>query len=194
MRRMISNNKSKVLNNLAVNDNGTILEVGGNLAVESISQLGYMQNIPETKGKGTTIKTGDIVEMKANTAYEEYNSFTVRPVDGSVELVGDFTEPENAFGPFSEADVGKVITSADFGQVMYAVSWNKNEYCIIARKSLDKDAVVKFVAAENVQLSSSYEQYTEITIPEHDEFKPFIKYQAGEIYMLNEDGDYVIIS
>lgn len=42
MRRMISETKAKVLDNLAVNKDGTVIEVGGNVALESIEQLGYI--------------------------------------------------------------------------------------------------------------------------------------------------------
>ena len=41
MRRMISETKAKVLDNLVVNKDGTIIEVGGNVAVESMEQIGH---------------------------------------------------------------------------------------------------------------------------------------------------------
>lgn len=42
MRKMISEEERKVLKNFAVNDNGTIVEIGGNVAFESIEQIGHM--------------------------------------------------------------------------------------------------------------------------------------------------------
>ena len=42
MRRMIPSNKARVLDNLAVNADGTVIEVGGNVAFESIEQIGHM--------------------------------------------------------------------------------------------------------------------------------------------------------
>lgn len=42
MRKMISSKKAKVLDNFAVNDNGTIVEIGGNIAFESIEQIGHV--------------------------------------------------------------------------------------------------------------------------------------------------------
>lgn len=41
MRRMISETRAKVLDNLAVNKDGTVIEVGGNVALESPEQAGY---------------------------------------------------------------------------------------------------------------------------------------------------------
>lgn len=41
MRRMISETKAKVLDNLAVNKDGTVIEVGGNVALESPEQIGH---------------------------------------------------------------------------------------------------------------------------------------------------------
>ena len=41
MRRMISETKAKVLDNLVVNKDGTVIEVDGNVAVESPAQLGH---------------------------------------------------------------------------------------------------------------------------------------------------------
>ena len=39
---MIPSNKAKVLDNFAVNADGTIVEVGGNVAFESIEKIGHM--------------------------------------------------------------------------------------------------------------------------------------------------------
>lgn len=41
MRRMISETRAKVLDNLAVNKDGTVIEVGGNVALESPEQAGH---------------------------------------------------------------------------------------------------------------------------------------------------------
>ena len=41
MRRMISETKAKVLDNLVVNKDGTVIEVGGNVALESPEQAGH---------------------------------------------------------------------------------------------------------------------------------------------------------
>ena len=46
MRRMITAKQAKGLeklnNNIVINEDGTLVEVGGNIAVESIEQVGYM--------------------------------------------------------------------------------------------------------------------------------------------------------
>ena len=42
MRRMIPSNKARVLDNLAVNANGTAIEVDGNVAFESIENIGHL--------------------------------------------------------------------------------------------------------------------------------------------------------
>lgn len=42
MRRMIPSNKARVLDSLAVNADGTIVEFDGNVAVESIENIGHL--------------------------------------------------------------------------------------------------------------------------------------------------------
>ena len=50
MRRMITTGQAKVLNNFAVNEDGTVVEVGGNIAFESIEQLGFMDTSERVVG------------------------------------------------------------------------------------------------------------------------------------------------
>ena len=55
MRKLISTEKRRVLENFSVNNDGTIVEVGGNVAAESIEQFGHTVPAPAafTSGAGS---------------------------------------------------------------------------------------------------------------------------------------------
>lgn len=76
MRKMISSKQAKVLNNLVVNNDGTIVEVGGNLAVESIEQL----------GTASVVTIPGYVEIKNNPAEYVAEKVVATGVTSVIEL------------------------------------------------------------------------------------------------------------
>lgn len=76
MRKMISNTKAKALDNIAVNSDGTILELGGNVAVESIEQI----------GKATRVEVPGYIEIKNNNSAYEAEKVVATGVTSVIEL------------------------------------------------------------------------------------------------------------
>ena len=94
MRRMISETKAKVLDNLAVNKDGTVIEVDGNVALESIEKLGYIA--PE----GFTIVTN--VESEQEVYIYPYGNMYGAAILGQMyqyEKIGEWEEVERSTLP-----------------------------------------------------------------------------------------------
>lgn len=93
MRKMISTKKAKVLDNLAVNDNGTIIEVGGNIALESIEQLGTMQDVNITSFLKPASSESTFGSLATGCSDFEpvgsWNNGNIPPIDSYCNNAGD---------------------------------------------------------------------------------------------------------
>lgn len=150
MRRMISENEKKVLKNFAVNDNGTIVEIGGNVAFESIEQVGYMA-------------TSKKANVKNDSAFP--TSFVLAE---NIEDVEGFSY-DSAFPPTGAAE-GKLKISPDVtsyfivmikGVVYHAERTNTNLY-IIGENLIDNTAIMPIEETTNYKPFFTEEQYQEI--------------------------------
>lgn len=98
MRRMISENQAKGLeklnNNIVISDDGTLVEVGGNIAVESIEQIGYIGQEPAscivnpsnitTAGEATRLEGVQGTDLRGKTATIDASGTTHVPNDGDL--------------------------------------------------------------------------------------------------------------
>ena len=97
MRKMIPAKQAKGLEklneNIVINDDGTQVEIGGNIAVESIEQLGYLGTIPGTNSVvKATLEYQQVkyVTISRNVNVSECvftgNAWTEAPYDGRINI------------------------------------------------------------------------------------------------------------
>lgn len=138
MRRMISTQKAKVLNNFAINDNGTIIEIGGNVALESIEQLGTatkveipgyieIKNDPSKYGAEKVVVTGVTSIKELGSGWSQSSFLPTATTEGEVAFkdvvgahylvlrIGDTFYYSNVNGATIKVDGG---TITEFGSSM----------------------------------------------------------------------------
>ena len=178
MRKLISTEKRRVLENLAVNNDGTIVEVGGNVALQSIEKIGMM---------------GD-PDFKYEIPFDKIPYlFDTTVIASGVPEGGVSTnmDVQNMAGPFQPLSDGQLaIETAMISPGIYdiRVGWKPlngtQKFCIF--NAGDKNKYFRFNSSQIIKP----EYVSEVG----KQFKPFIKYQDGKIYILNENGGYTVVS
>lgn len=145
MRRMISETKAKVLDNLVVNKDGTIIEVDGNIALESIEKIGTVERVENglivngsNLNDALTVKSkarvGDKLEISLKQPYVATEAATKIVVHGKytsadTTILTKVSNPSAAQSKLLNLlpDGGFVIDNSIGGSYAYVV-YNKEIY------------------------------------------------------------------
>lgn len=144
MRRMISETKAKVLDNLVVNKDGTVIEVDGNVGFESIEKIGTVERVENglivngsNLDNALTVKSearvGDKLEISLKQPYVATEAATKIVVHGKytsdTTILNKVTNPSAAQSNLLNLlpDGGFVIDNSIGGSYAYVV-YNKEIY------------------------------------------------------------------
>lgn len=148
MRRMISETKAKVLDNLAVNKEGTVIEVGGNVTLESIEKLGYIAQAGYTP-----------VENVASE--QDVHIFTSGSMYGSVVL-GQMYQYEK-IGEWEEVE--RNTLPPEFQSLTLLAPGVSTEYSVIAFYDNAQDGTTKCWKTKNSQAHLKASFYNAFQVP-----------------------------
>lgn len=178
MRKLVPSKQIKGLaklnNNIVVNDEGTQVEIGGNVALESIEQLGTIIDVPQSETKTLDIVAGNKYKVNQNAEYLSATTKYFKPVAGTVKASPTGTTEGPVFGPFDEGDVGNIVMSSDFGITAYITGWDPdNSYCL-GIQCVNSSGYLEFVAAQSTTVTDAdYKNHIWEVVDEHQEFAPF---------------------
>lgn len=159
---------AKVIDNIVINDDGTQIDIGGNVAVESIEQLGYMGTVPATNA-----------EVEATAEYQTVSNVLIaRNVDASecVFVGDDWTE-----APYD----GRIVI--DDNECRIIENQAEGKWCIAIQPGYDgqnhptkvfylnqgKAGKVVLNATALIQPTAKNFEGFKDAVPEHLEFMPF---------------------
>lgn len=175
MRKMISGTKARALDNIVVSEDGTLVEIGGNVAFESAEQI--------------CISVQEPLVYQADFDY----AMDTPPVDAGKTIATDLRKVEVLAGTVEEIPtdvpllVENSIVSYDGEIYWYVKSENKAYSC-----SSQFGCKIRVYGNCHTDInpgSWSNKQEGTVTVG-----KPLFKYVGNDIQMLNASGTYVKIN